>query len=106
LYGSTEAGGGSFVICGPAIVRDINHRKAFAIGGIHEFGGAGTSFRQIDTELKSSPILMASLEDDAYGNEIVRKQSEHDFFRPGTSTLISKIHPYPITWMVTREQTL
>jgi hypothetical protein len=42
LDGSAKAGSGGFVVCGPAIIRENNHRKAFAVRTIHEFGGVET----------------------------------------------------------------
>jgi hypothetical protein len=35
LHSSTEAGGGSFILGGPAIVGKINHGEARVVEGIH-----------------------------------------------------------------------
>jgi hypothetical protein len=66
LYGSAKASGGSFIVCGPAIVREIDYRKAIAVEGIHEFGGVEISFVQIETGMMRKCSDMNSLAGDAH----------------------------------------
>ena len=68
LHSSTETGSGSFIFSGPAIVRQINHRKAVIVKGSHDSAGVETSFVQTDTNYpkvdpsKLSLILMVRFE--------------------------------------------
>jgi hypothetical protein len=51
LHGTTEAGSGSLIICGPTIAREVGHRKAVVVKGIHISVGVEASFSQVDIEM-------------------------------------------------------